>query len=292
MLLGMLLLVFLGCQNTPDADKVWRLGWRLNMDVFDEDYTSASGRFDSLLTLSQAPELAFLINGLRAKVQIGQIEEAQAILQEMPEDLQQQACPNLDTAIFSLCQGLPVEPVTHPNIQLDIIRMFVADQAIRGHVPTRLIESFGLDSTAIPDPGQSGVQVDANNRKRLKEIIEAHGFPTLQMVGREAMDGVFFIIQHADGDPEWQAAQLPRIEEAVKRGDLDGQRYAYLYDRIQRNSGKPQRYGTQFQKVDPVTGILELAEVEDPDNLDQRRREIGLMPIDTYKDFMLKSLHR
>ena len=291
-LTGTLLFLLTTCQTTPKAEEIWRLGWRLNMDVYGEDFSSASDRFDSLLTLSPEPELAFLINGLRAKVQTGESEEAQTIFREMPEDLQNQACPNLDTAIFTLCRNLPHTTVTRPKMQRDLIKMFVADQAVRGNVLTRLIEKYSLDSTAIPSLDKPATQVDLENQEALKALIDEYGFPTAEQVGREAMQGVFFIIQHADANPNSQAAQLPQIEAAVKRGDLDGQRYAYLYDRIQRNKGEPQRYGTQFSKADPISGTFELAKVEDPDNLDRRRRKVGLMPMDTYKEFMRKSLNR
>jgi hypothetical protein len=82
----------------------------------------------------------------------------------------------------------------------------------------------------------------------------------------------------------------PNIEKAVKKGDMDGQSYAYLYDRIQINSGERQLYGTQFAKVDSSNKTVELAETEDLENLDRRRMEVGMMPIEMYKEFMLKNL--
>jgi hypothetical protein len=104
------------------------------------------------------------------------------------------------------------------------------------------------------------------------------------------MQGVFLMIQHSDGDKEWQKAQLINIEKAVKKGDMDGQSYAYLYDRIKINSGEKQLYGTQFSNVDPINKTVELAETEDMENLDKRRMEMGMMPIKMYKEFMLKNL--
>lgn len=68
------------------------------------------------------------------------------------------------------------------------------------------------------------------------------------------------------------------------------QSYAYLYDRIKINNGEKQLYGTQFAKVDPINKIVELAETEDLDNLDNRRREVGMMPIEMYKRGILKNL--
>lgn len=84
--------------------------------------------------------------------------------------------------------------------------------------------------------------------------------------------------------------QLTNIKAAVKNGDMDGQSYAYLFDRIKVNNGEKQFYGTQFAKVDPLNRTVELAETEDIENLDKRRMEIGMMPIEMYKEFMLKNL--
>ena len=101
---------------------------------------------------------------------------------------------------------------------------------------------------------------------------------------------MFFIIQHSDGDKQWQKSQLPNIERAVENGDLDGQKYAYLYDRIKINSGEKQLYGTQFSNVDPINKTVELADTENVEDLNKRRMKIGMMPIDMYKKYMLKNL--
>lgn len=104
------------------------------------------------------------------------------------------------------------------------------------------------------------------------------------------MNGIFLMIQHSDGDEAWQKSQVVNIKAAVKNGDMDGQNFAYLYDRIKINSGEKQLYGTQFSNVDPINKTVELADTEDLKNLDKRRREIGMMPIGMYKKFMLKNL--
>jgi D-alanyl-D-alanine carboxypeptidase len=113
---------------------------------------------------------------------------------------------------------------------------------------------------------------------------------TRKLVGKDAMQGVFIMILHSDGDKEWQKSQLTNIERAVKNGDMDGQSYAYQYDRIQINSGKKQLYGTQCANVDTIKKTVELAPTEDMENLDDRRRKVGMMPIEMYKEFMLKNL--
>ena len=109
-------------------------------------------------------------------------------------------------------------------------------------------------------------------------------------MGKDAMYGIFLMIQHSDADKEWQQSQLVNIEQAVKDGDMMGSNYAYLYDRIKVNSGQKQRYGTQFANVDPINRVVEIAETEDPENLDERRMAMGIMPIEMYKAFVLKNL--
>jgi hypothetical protein len=66
--------------------------------------------------------------------------------------------------------------------------------------------------------------------------------------------------------------------------------FAVSYDRIKVNAGEKQLYGTQFATVDPITKTAELQPTEDLDNLDDRRREMGMMPIQMYKRMMFEML--
>ena len=73
---------------------------------------------------------------------------------------------------------------------------------------------------------------------------------------------------------------------------MDGQSYAYLYDRIKINAGEKQLYGTQFKNVDSVNRTVELADTEDLENVDRRRMEVGMMPIEMYKQFVLSNVSK
>ncbi|MCI4650406.1 DUF6624 domain-containing protein [Phaeodactylibacter sp.] len=289
------ILLMVGCQTTPETvapslsqTEHWQLGWRMIVSTFEEDFSTAAQQFDSLRAYSDTVELRFLIAGLEVLEHLGQMEKRDSILALQSE-----------YTWGTFCQkGLYLEqkpahiPCTRDDqqpqdtvLQRQLIAMEVRDQLARGNVQDYLIEAFRIDTSGMSYA--DGVKVDAENREALKAIIEAHGFPTAELVGEEGMHAVFILIQHADRDPEWQKAQLPYIEAAVKNGGLDGQDYAYLYDRIQVNAEKPQRYGTQFSKVDPATKTIELAAVEDPDNLNQRRMEVGMMPIEAYRALVL-----
>jgi len=254
----------------------------------NENIELADSQFDSLRNISNGIGIKFLKTGLETKSKLGKKDEIIAILNQQSEEVRKQICSEQFLSNLEPCNNLSIEEVENKLLQIELISMYVDDQATRGNLMNDIILKYGLDTTGMAHKNEGGV--DRRNRKRLKEIINEVGFPNKKMVGKDAMDGIFFIIQHSDGDKEWQKSQLPKIESAVKNGDMESQDYAYLYDRIKINSGEKQLYGTQFLNVDPVLKTFELADTEDIDNLDKRRMEIGMMPIEMYKRFMLKYL--
>jgi hypothetical protein len=270
------------------AVEVWKLGWRVIASSMEENYELTELQFDSLLNITNEIDRKYLVTGLEAKYKLGKIEEITKILNTQDENVLQQICTEQFLVKMEPCTGLSIDEVGNKELQIELIKMFIDDQAARGNLMQNIIAKYNIDSTKITQGG--GVVVDERNRNRLKEIFKEYGFPTRKLVGKDAMHGIFLMIQHSDRDIEWQRLQLSNIEKAVKNGDMDGQSYAYLYDRIKINNGEKQLYGTQFSKVDPINKTVELAPTEDMENLDRRRMEIGMMPIEMYKEFMLKNL--
>jgi hypothetical protein len=68
----------------------------------------------------------------------------------------------------------------------------------------------------------------------------------------------------------------------VKKGEAAGTDLAYLTDRVLAAEGKKQRYGTQLELKD---GKLIPKPVEDPDGVDARRKELGMVPMAEYVAF-------
>lgn len=254
----------------------------------EENYELASLQFDSLRNITKIIDRKYLVTGLEAKNEIGKVDEVAEIVNSLDRDMLQEICGKKILSNIESCKEYSREEVGNKELQIELIKMYVDDQDARGNIMQEIILKYNLDSTEITQDG--GVIVDERNRIRLKEIFKEFGFPTKELVGRVAMQGIFLMIQHSDGDKEWQKSQLVNIVKAVKTGDMDGQRYAYLYDRVKVNSGEKQLYGTQFSNVNPINKTVELAETEDIENLDRRRMEIGMMPIQMYNEFMLKNL--
>jgi hypothetical protein len=291
-LIGVIIVVMTSCNqkenNQLTNEEVWKLGWRMIASSMDENYSVANLQFDTLRKNTKTIDRKYLITGLEVKNELGKTDEIVEIISSQGNAMLQEICKQYFLSKYEFCKEYLVEVVGNKELQIELIRMYVDDQTTRGNLMHDIISKYKFDSTEITQNG--GVFVDERNRNRLKEIFKEYGFPTKELVGKDAMQGIFLMIQHSDGDKEWQKLQLPNIEKAVKNGDMSGQSYAYLYDRIKINSGEKQLYGTQFANVDPFNEIVELADTEDLDNLDERRMEIGMMPIRMYKEFMLKNL--
>jgi len=122
-------------------------------------------------------------------------------------------------------------------------------------------------------------QQDSINLNSIKNIIEKYGWPGISLVGKEANITVWLVIQHASLNT--QEYYLPYLKESVIKGESRGQDLAYLEDRILMSKGKPQKYGSQLIR-DSKTGEFIFYKIEDPDNVNKRRAEVGLQPIEEY----------
>lgn len=276
-----------GCTQKKASDKqVWELGWRMVENELFNNYQLADLQFDSLRQMMDPVGYNFMEVGLKVKDSLYAKEEVHAILSSLSKSQLELLCLKQFLGEYNICADYKNERIENRKFQIELIKMYINDQYSRGNLEVELLERYNLTREEVIIDSFA-MDTDNENRLRLKELIEANGFPTREMVGVDAMEGVFYIIQHADKDIKWQESQLVHIEKAVKAGDLDANSYAYLYDRIKMLQGAKQRFGTQFSKVDSFTKEIVLVPVENLEKLDDIRREIGLMPIDLYKRIML-----
>jgi len=121
---------------------------------------------------------------------------------------------------------------------------------------------------------------DVADQAALRKIIPAEGWFRRSIVGEKAEVAAFAIVQHAIEDEAFMRETLPKIETLVRQGEVHGDQYALLYDRISLSfDKKPQRYGSQ---VDCVNGKWAPGNLEDPDHLDERRKSLGMQPEAVY----------
>jgi hypothetical protein len=125
-------------------------------------------------------------------------------------------------------------------------------------------------------------EVDQKNYPEVVRIYEKYGWPTFSLVGKEAANNYWLLVQHQR--LEFQEKVLPALLRAVEAGEGSRMDYAYLYDRVMAGQGKPQHWGTQGGAC--KDGKATLLPVDDAAGLDQRRRDLRLQPIEEYKKML------
>lgn len=126
--------------------------------------------------------------------------------------------------------------------------------------------------------------VDIRNTRRMKEIVQSIGWPTISKVGAETASNAWLLVQHSDHDVEFQEHCLSLMKES-NEGDVDKHDIAYLEDRIRVNQGCGQLYGTQFKQEGGQHMPLP---IEDEQNVDIRRAEMGMGPLSEQIEHMYK----
>lgn len=125
--------------------------------------------------------------------------------------------------------------------------------------------------------------VDAENTAWMRGVLHEAGWPGRSLVGHEAANMAWLLVQHADADPAFQRECLDLLGAAAEAGEASASDLAYLTDRVLRSEGRPQRYGTQFTQG---PNGLEAQPIEDPEHVDERRASVGLGPLAEYARLM------
>lgn len=141
------------------------------------------------------------------------------------------------------------------QITEELVQMGLADQEMRINYFKKKI------------PGSWDNNLAIKNTQRLKEIVIEIGWPTISNVGAEASWAAWLIALHADHDLKFQKECLLLIEKAFENHDVHPVNLAFLTDRVAKNSGEEQTYGTSRK-----------APIKAPEHLNERRRSIGLLP--------------
>jgi len=155
-------------------------------------------------------------------------------------------------------------------VMLDSI--YIEDQKYRNQIDA-IEKQYGLKSKEMKDHWNIIKEKDSINLIKVKSILDKYGWVGADVVGVEGNSTLFLVIQHSD--QATQEKYLPMMREAVKNGKAQGSSLALLEDRVALGQGKRQIYGSQIGR-DPDTQIYYVLPLEDPDNVDKRRTEVGL----------------
>ena len=165
--------------------------------------------------------------------------------------------------------------VEEPELRDELLEMLDDWESLRDS----LDRAHGYDQPMPPADSARMEELVEQNVDRLSDIIREHGFPGNSMVGEEGSQAIWVLTQHADGHLEFQRGVLSFMKEAVEENEVDPRHVAYLEDRVRIAQGRDQVYGTQVQFLD---GMPRPFPIEDAEDVDERRDEMGLQPLEEY----------
>ncbi|ANM32317.1 hypothetical protein ABI59_16950 [Acidobacteria bacterium Mor1] len=160
---------------------------------------------------------------------------------------------------------------------MELLRLAAADQQ------ARLVGGCGDEKADVEEAAANVDAVDQANTARIRRIVEEHGWPTVAMVGSDGARAAWLLVQHADHELEFQQHSLELMASHAENDQADRIDVAYLTDRVRVNEGRPQLYGTQFYWADDKRVPQP---IEDPDNVDERRKGLGMRTLRSYSKFV------
>lgn len=152
------------------------------------------------------------------------------------------------------------------------------DQLYRQQIK-EIESSFGRNSDEMAAHRNLINTMDSINILKVQKILNQHGWLGPDTIGTEGNATLFLVIQHAD--LEIQERYLPLMRDAVNKGNAKSSNLALLEDRIAIRNGRKQIYGSQIGR-DKDSNEYYVLPLIDPDNVNQRRFQVGLQSIEEY----------
>jgi len=176
---------------------------------------------------------------------------------------------------------IPAQPNNQEWIKKKLQHMVDVDQIMRNYLNTPHNKKYSnVEKNEFEKQFMMHwPEVDSYHTSELKKLLKLHPWFTISRFGKEADKNAWLLVQHADHDIAFQRQVLVILTELYLKGETNPSNYAYLYDRVASSINdlsqrKLQRYGTQGKCTGP--GLWEPFPIEDPENLDRRRKEVEL----------------
>jgi len=178
---------------------------------------------------------------------------------------------------------VPADPEDKEWVKLKLRHMVDVDQYLRKESRLLVTGKYSEDETRYfwEKLGPQLYSINNGHKRDLKELLGRYGWFRIGEFGPDADLHAWLLVQHADDDLAFQKEVLQKLEALYPQGEADPSNYAYLFDRVASNENRPQRYGTQGQRVGQ--GKWEPDTLEDPARVDEWRASVGLEPLEEYK---------
>lgn len=178
---------------------------------------------------------------------------------------------------MSICFSLPLFGSDFNTDQITMIKtklkdMVAAEESLRTSL--RYVKRDAKERFLAACQDQSAQHVAF-----LKKIFCDHDWIDINTFGREADMHAWLLVQYADHDLAFQKEVLAKLELLYPAHQTRAAHFAFLHDRIETNEGRSQLYGTQGYVKNKQWVVCT---VDDPDNLDARRKKMGMLPMKDY----------
>ncbi len=123
--------------------------------------------------------------------------------------------------------------------------------------------------------------LDSINLLKIEKILDKYGYPGESKVGTRFSGTAFLVIQHSNLPTMRKYYKI--IEEAANKGEFPKSNFALFVDRFRMWNGEKQLYGTQVRNENGGSNYLH--EIEDEINVNKRRAEMELGPLEEYAKY-------
>lgn len=163
-------------------------------------------------------------------------------------------------------------------VKQELEKIAVEDQTLRLLLPD-VKEKFGNGSSEEKYIWSLIHRQDSICLIKTLNILDKYGWLGKSKVGTKANQALWLVIQHAE--LATQETYLPMLKKSVEQGESEGWHQAFLEDRILMRNNKHQRYGSQAT-WDKASGKMKIYPIDDVKNVNLRRAQLGLEPIEEY----------
>ena len=154
-------------------------------------------------------------------------------------------------------------------------KIYYSDQNKRSKIDS-IGKNFGYGSQEMKSIWKVISFNDSIDLIKIDSIYNIYGWPDPELVSKKGCQTFYLVIQHSALSV--QEKYLPLMQKAVAEGKAEMKNCAYLEDRVLMGNKKPQKYGSQFAVMNK-TGKRYLYPLQDKDNVNKLREEIGLPPL-------------
>lgn len=173
-------------------------------------------------------------------------------------------------------------------VKKELQQMVEADQYMRNfYVETPYLHGYSEDEKKLfyEKAIVLMLSLDSKHTSEVKRLLKTYRWFTISSFDAETDRNAWLLVQHADNEPDFQKDVLKILETFYPDYETDPKNYAYLFDRVAISAHNPslrvlQKYGTQGECKRP--GEWKPFPIENPEQLDQRRFEVGLNPMTEY----------